>query len=231
MGADGQPVRLPRQLGRVLRVQDLPGGLQGQERSAGRPALAEGLRGDVWRLAAAGRRVGRRRSPPTTCRRPATTASTPCASRAARPTRSRKTETGIVLIDESSCRNCHACELACPDGAIRFNPVRNTTTKCDFCVDLLDLGRPPACVAGCPNRALDYGDLWRAGGGPTHPAWPDIFPLPSGAATLPAVVIHPGMPRPCRRARPRWPTARSSEKGSTSSAVSNPRAPSPPSPC
>jgi anaerobic dimethyl sulfoxide reductase subunit B (iron-sulfur subunit) len=63
-----------------------------------------------------------------------------------------KTETGIVLIDENRCRNCHACELACPYGAIRFNPVRNTTTKCDFCADLLDLGRPPTCVAGCPTR-------------------------------------------------------------------------------
>src|SRR5512137_2522278 len=70
-----------------------------------------------------------------------------------------KTEAGIVLIDESRCRNCRACELACPYGAIRFNPVRNTTTKCDFCADLLDLGKPPACVAGCPNRALDFGDL------------------------------------------------------------------------
>ncbi len=101
-----------------------------------------------------------------------------------------KTEEGIVLIDESRCRNCHACELACPYGAIRFNPVRNTTTKCDFCTDLLDQGKPPACVAGCPNRALDFGDLAELRR--THPAGvAQVFPLPVGTATLPAVVILP----------------------------------------
>jgi anaerobic dimethyl sulfoxide reductase subunit B (iron-sulfur subunit) len=101
-----------------------------------------------------------------------------------------KTETGIVLIDESRCRNCHACELACPYGAIRFNPVRNTTSKCDFCADLLDLGQPPTCVAGCPNRALDYGDL--ADLVRRHPAGVTrVFPLPDASVTRPAVVILP----------------------------------------
>jgi anaerobic dimethyl sulfoxide reductase subunit B (iron-sulfur subunit) len=101
-----------------------------------------------------------------------------------------KTETGIVLIDESACRNCHACELACPYGAIQFNPARNTTMKCDFCVDLLDMGQPPACVAGCPNRALDFGDL-----SDLRRRHPDgvaqVFPLPPASPTLPAVVILP----------------------------------------
>jgi anaerobic dimethyl sulfoxide reductase subunit B (iron-sulfur subunit) len=101
-----------------------------------------------------------------------------------------KSDTGLVLIAESLCRNCHACELACPYGAIRFNPVRNTTMKCDFCADLLDLGQPPSCVAGCPNRALDFGDL--AALRLAHPAGvAQVFPLPSGSVTLPAVVILP----------------------------------------
>jgi anaerobic dimethyl sulfoxide reductase subunit B (iron-sulfur subunit) len=101
-----------------------------------------------------------------------------------------KTDAGIVLIDESRCRNCHACELACPYGAIRFNPARNTTTKCDFCADLLDFGKPPACVAGCPNRALDYGDF--ADLRRRHPGGvAEVFPLPPATATLPAVVILP----------------------------------------
>ena len=101
-----------------------------------------------------------------------------------------KADNGIVLIDESSCRNCHACELACPYGAIRFNAIRNTTTKCTFCVDLLEVGAPPACIAACPNRALDYGDL--ADLRKRHPAGVNhVFPLPDSSITDPAVVILP----------------------------------------
>jgi len=101
-----------------------------------------------------------------------------------------KSDTGLVLIDEGLCRNCHARELACPYGAIRFNPARNTTTKCDFCADLLDLGRPPACVAACPNRALDYGDLAELRR--AHPSGvSQVFPLPPAAQAQPAVVILP----------------------------------------
>lgn len=101
-----------------------------------------------------------------------------------------KTDTGIVVIDESSCRNCKACELACPYGAIRFNPVRNTTTKCDFCVDMLDLGLPPSCVSACPNRALDFGDFLELK--KKYPrAVQQMFPLPDPSAAIPAVIILP----------------------------------------
>jgi anaerobic dimethyl sulfoxide reductase subunit B len=99
-------------------------------------------------------------------------------------------DTGIVLIAESACRNCHACEQACPYGAVRFNAVRNTTTKCDFCSDLLDLGEPPACVAACPNRALDFGDFTALR--QAHPeSVTQMFPLPVSRRAHPAVVILP----------------------------------------
>ena len=34
-------------------------------------------------------------------------------------------------------------------------------TKCDFCLDNLEQGLPPACVAACPMRVLDYGEMTR----------------------------------------------------------------------
>jgi anaerobic dimethyl sulfoxide reductase subunit B (iron-sulfur subunit) len=100
-----------------------------------------------------------------------------------------KAENGIVLIEESLCRNCRACMLACPYGAIYFNPVRNTTTKCDFCQDSLDLGMDPACVSACPNRALEFGEyaeLKRKYGNVSQ-----VFPLPAPSATTPALVVIP----------------------------------------
>jgi anaerobic dimethyl sulfoxide reductase subunit B (iron-sulfur subunit) len=31
--------------------------------------------------------------------------------------------------------------------------------KCDFCVDRIDNGHSPLCVAACPMRALEFGEL------------------------------------------------------------------------
>jgi anaerobic dimethyl sulfoxide reductase subunit B (iron-sulfur subunit) len=56
-------------------------------------------------------------------------------------------------------------------------------------VEDLDTGLAPACVAACPNRALDYGefeDLKRKYGTESR-----VFPMPDPALTGPAVVIKP----------------------------------------
>jgi len=100
-----------------------------------------------------------------------------------------KTDTGIVVIDENNCRNCHACELACPYGAIIFNHARNTTTKCQFCSDYLDMGLPPACVSACPNRALDFGEYAELR--KKYGTVDQVFPLPDAKIASPALVIIP----------------------------------------
>lgn len=66
-------------------------------------------------------------------------------------------------------------------------------TKCDFCLDQLEQGLPPACVAACPMRVLDYGEdeieqgiaLWDVSP-ETHP-----FPLPVFSHTQPRLAIQP----------------------------------------
>ena len=64
------------------------------------------------------------------------------------PTRAiTRREDGIVTIDPGRCMGCRYCEMACPYKAPQFDPVSGVMTKCDFCYDLLDDGKSPACVA------------------------------------------------------------------------------------
>jgi anaerobic dimethyl sulfoxide reductase subunit B (iron-sulfur subunit) len=100
-----------------------------------------------------------------------------------------KRQDGIVLIDESRCNRCHKCEPACPYGAIRFDMSANIVGKCTFCVDCLDAGLPPACVAACPNRALDYGDYAEMTRRHGEVNW--VFPLPDSSIARPSIVIIP----------------------------------------
>ena len=100
-----------------------------------------------------------------------------------------KRDDGIVLIDTLACIGCRYCEWACPYGAIQFDVERRIATKCDFCYDDVGAGRPPACVAACPMRALDFGDLEdlkKKYGGTS-----EVFPLPEASVTEPALLIKP----------------------------------------
>lgn len=94
---------------------------------------------------------------------------------------------GIVLIDQKKCIGCRYCAWACPYGALLYDPDRGYMTKCDFCVDELEQGLPPACVAACPLRALDFGELSElvARHGPS----PLVHPLPDNTLTEPALLL------------------------------------------
>ena len=61
--------------------------------------------------------------------------------------------------------------------------------KCDFCVDVVEQGEAPYCVAACPMRAMDFGELdeLRAKYGDISA----IEPLPSPDLTKPAFVLTP----------------------------------------
>jgi len=62
-------------------------------------------------------------------------------------------------------------------------------TKCDYCLDDVGTGGTPACVAACPNRALDFGDLAELRRKYGDRA--QVFPLPDPGLAKPALVIRP----------------------------------------
>ncbi len=98
-------------------------------------------------------------------------------------------EDGTVFVDQDKCVGCRYCEWACPYSAPQFNAETGHMTKCDLCADYRDTGQDPACVAACPVRALDWGeieDLREKYG--TENA---IEPLPDPSLTRPNLVITP----------------------------------------
>ncbi len=105
-------------------------------------------------------------------------------------------EDGIVLLDGTKCMGCGYCAWACPYGAPQYNAEAGTMTKCNFCFDNLEQGLPPACVAACPLRVLDYQEtttawdtnelrLWDV------PAEEHPYPLRGDSHTQPRLAIRP----------------------------------------
>ncbi len=67
--------------------------------------------------------------------------------------------TGAVLLDGKKCIGCRYCSWACPYDAPAFDVSLGVMTKCTFCVERLQSGQTPACVALCPTGALRYDRL------------------------------------------------------------------------
>jgi Fe-S-cluster-containing dehydrogenase component len=67
-------------------------------------------------------------------------------------------EGGIVLVEENECIGCGACVESCPYDARYVHP-EGYVDKCTFCVQRVDKGQDPACVAVCPTHCLHFGDL------------------------------------------------------------------------
>jgi Fe-S-cluster-containing dehydrogenase component len=77
----------------------------------------------------------------------------------------KRTEDGIVLVNEDACIGCGLCAWACPYGAREMDQEAQVMKKCTLCVDriynenLPEEDREPACVRTCPTGARHFGDF------------------------------------------------------------------------
>lgn len=77
----------------------------------------------------------------------------------------KRSEDGIVLVEESKCIGCKLCSWACPYGAREFDSDAGVMKKCTLCVDRIynenldEIDRVPACVSTCPAGARHFGNL------------------------------------------------------------------------
>lgn len=97
--------------------------------------------------------------------------------------------TGIVSNSADTCIGCKTCISACPYAAPTYVEELGISSKCNMCADEVARGRVPICVATCPMRALDWGEIddLRAKYGEGNV---EIEPLPA-ATTAPCLVVKP----------------------------------------
>jgi anaerobic dimethyl sulfoxide reductase subunit B (iron-sulfur subunit) len=96
---------------------------------------------------------------------------------------------GIVLLNSDLCIGCRLCSWACPYSAPQYDADAGYMTKCNFCIENIEAGIPPACVSACPMRVLDYGDRDKILS--RHPNSSQVYPLPHPEHTNPSLSITP----------------------------------------
>ena len=64
----------------------------------------------------------------------------------------KRTEDGIVLVDQDACRGWRMCVSACPYKKVYFNHNSGKAEKCTLCYPRLEAGQPTVCSETCVGR-------------------------------------------------------------------------------
>lgn len=64
----------------------------------------------------------------------------------------KRSEDGIVLVDQDRCRGWRMCVSGCPYKKVYFNHRTGKAEKCTFCFPRLEVGLPTVCAETCVGR-------------------------------------------------------------------------------
>ncbi|MEO6087642.1 MAG: nitrate reductase subunit beta [Umezawaea sp.] len=64
----------------------------------------------------------------------------------------KRSEDGIVLVDQDQCRGWRMCVSGCPYKKIYFNHRTGKAEKCTFCFPRIEVGLPTVCAETCVGR-------------------------------------------------------------------------------
>jgi nitrate reductase beta subunit len=64
----------------------------------------------------------------------------------------KRSEDGIVLVDQNRCRGWRMCVSGCPYKKIYFNHRTGKAEKCTFCYPRIEVGIPTVCAETCVGR-------------------------------------------------------------------------------
>lgn len=68
-------------------------------------------------------------------------------------------DNGLVLVDDEACIGCGFCVDACPYHVRYLDEKRGVVDKCNACLQRVEVGQMPACVATCVGGSRMFGDL------------------------------------------------------------------------
>ncbi len=64
----------------------------------------------------------------------------------------KRTEDGIVLVDQDRCRGWRMCVSGCPYKKVYFNHRTGKAEKCTLCYPRIEVGQPTVCAETCVGR-------------------------------------------------------------------------------
>lgn len=71
----------------------------------------------------------------------------------------KRTEDGIVLVDQDRCRGWRMCVSGCPYKKVYFNHKTGKAEKCTLCYPRIEVGQPTVCSETCVGRMRYLGVL------------------------------------------------------------------------